>query len=63
MHDPGTQVSILVLLDDSLEDEDRVLVRVVVVRFQSLFSWMIRSKRFDLDLLGGGVSFNPCSLG
>ena len=38
-------VSILVLLDDSLEVEKVIGARNAPILFQSLFSWMIRSKR------------------
>ena len=55
-------VSILVLLDESLEGCDGVY-RLLSDQFQSLFSWMNRSKNTSLLICPSMRGFNPCSLG
>ena len=54
-------VSILVLVDVSLEDPNYQLIRHRAM-FQSLFSWMFRSKPSRYAPRSSG-SFNPCSRG
>jgi len=56
------RVSILVLLDDSLEDSID-LQSNDSRKFQSLFSWMIRSKMTEPTAMIAKYGFNPCSLG
>ena len=55
-------VSILVLVDVSLEETDPI-VAGTYVKFQSLFSWMFRSKMQDKSTSWRISSFNPCSRG
>ena len=58
----STQVSILVLVDGALEETTcpPLLFRH---RFQSLFSWMVRSKIQGRLFTWSRTSFNPCSRG
>ena len=56
-------VSILVLVDVSLEDSEQYPDSEGAMEFQSLFSWMFRSKSIIISKYDTQWSFNPCSRG
>src|SRR5208337_1850978 len=59
---PAPLVSILVLVDVSLEAQTVYCV-CQAVKFQSLFSWMFRSKSGLTGTITRHRCFNPCSRG